>query len=181
MRKLTVSVATLATLTAMPALAAGPYSPTYGPETEVEATVSIELGSRTRISDRVYDVRAEGNRRDSRDDVIDEALYKAAQKTLNKDYDWFRVLDRDTDRETVYSDRGGSSFEARYERVPVQRCGLLACSTSYETQRSGYIEARSPERRETRYSVTLEFEMGTGPMPRSGEVYDARLVRRSYR
>ncbi len=151
-------------------------------ETEVEASVSIELVRKTRVSERTYDVTAEGDHFDSRSEVFDEALYKAARKTLNKDYEWFRVLDRDTDRETVYTNRDrGSTFEARYERVPVRRCGLLACSTTYESRKSGHVEYRTPERAETRYSVTLEFEMGDGPAPEGPSVYDASLIKRSYR
>jgi|GEM_PF-1529257 len=142
-------------------------SSSYNPQTE-------------RVSLRTYDVKVRGDRRDSRDEVMDKALYKAAKETLSKDYDWFRVIDSDTEEVTVET-RDRSRASAGFERRPVRSCGLLSCSTSYETSYRGGFETRDRVREESTYTVRLEYEMGTGSVQDRDRVYDARIVKSSYR
>lgn len=172
MRKLIMTMSAIALSTSMATLAHSD---------EIEEAVEVELVKKTYIHHKTYDVSVRGDRYDSRSDVYDEALKKAANKTLKKNYEWFRVIDRETDKEVIYSEREGrSSFGARYETTPVTNCGLLTCNTRYETQRTTDFEYRNraPETRERRYKVTLEFEVGYGPAPDGDKVYDARDVKR---
>ncbi len=149
-------------------------------ELKAEATLELQYGTAAETtSARTYSVTAEGNRRDSRDDVYDMALAKAAKKTLRSNYDWFRVLDSETERDTIQTERSSSRAVGRYERTPVKRCGLLGCTTRYETSYRADFDTDFPERRETTYEVTLDFEMGEGPVKDGGRVYDARNVQRT--
>ncbi|RKQ69615.1 hypothetical protein DES40_2418 [Litorimonas taeanensis] len=132
------------------------------------------------VTGKTYEVSVDGDRNDTAQDVYDEALHKAARKTLDKGYDWFRVIERDTEKEITRGDND-ARFETRYERVPVQSCGLLGCRTVNRTYRRDSFDTGFPERDETRYSVEIEFEVGTGQAPASGDVYDAKMVRRSFR
>lgn len=170
MLKTVFCTAILAAGTSMTSLA-------WASDVKVSASASINSPADQRVSDRVYDVRVKGDRNDTRNEVYDEALYKAAKKTRKKDYDWFRVIDSDIERETRIRD-SQSGFEAEYERVPYRSCGLLTCKTEYRTERSTTIRIDADDREETRYVVDLDFQMGWGPMPRDGEVYDARALNR---
>ena len=163
-------------------LAAASSVPTQSTATEVQlsASVATEAPIARRTADRTYDVKVRGGRNDSRSEVYDEALYKAARKTRKKDYDWFRVIDSEIERETRVTDNE-SGFEAGYERVPYKSCGLLTCRTEYRTERRSSLTVDIGEREESRYTVELEYEMGWGSMPVNGEAYDARRVERDYR
>lgn len=143
---------------------------------EVELLVDFENAEEL-TSSRTYSVIVEGNRRDSRDDVYEKALLKASKMTLREDFEWFRVLDSDVDRETVGRDRPSSRIGTEYERTPVKRCGLLGCTTRYETSQRTRIESDFPERRDRVYEVSLDFKMGVGPVTEGGSVYDARNIR----
>ena len=163
----------------------------HAEQTETSVQAEVIVGSQTssgssapaqteRVSVRTYEVVAKGNRRDSRSDVREEALYLAARKTLDNNYDWFRVTETYTDRDRVRS-RSSARVTGGFERRPVKSCGLLGCTTRYETNyRAGY-DNDWPERDETVYEVTLEFEMGTGRVSNPDGVHDARIVKRSYR
>jgi len=144
----------------------------------VEAKVVI--GSEERVSPRIMEVTVEGKKRDSRNEVMDEALYKAARKTLKNDYDWFRILDREIEKETEVT-RRGSGFSGSYERVPERSCGLLGCTTRYRTEYNNEFNVRMNEREDTVYTITLEYQMGTGPTRGDTDVYDARIVKNSFK
>lgn len=133
-----------------------------------------------RISPDTFSVMIDGDKNDDRQDVYEEALYKAAKKTLKYDYDWFRVIDRESDKETV-TERTRSAVVGRYDRVPERRCGLLGCKTYYRSYYSGGFSTPSQERERTLYSVSLDFEMGVGPVEDTENVYDARVVKKKYK
>lgn len=136
-----------------------------------------------RTSNRTYTVEVRGDRRDGRDAVRKDALYKAAKETLKKDYDWFRVINQETDTEVKeVSTRNSNRASAGFEREPVRSCGLLGCKTEYRTTysaRSDPFERDRFERdrEETRYTVRLDYIMGTGPVQDIEAVYDARRVK----
>jgi len=173
MRNTILTATVLALGTTLPATA-------FATDVAIEARASINTSSETRISDRTYDVKVRGDRNASRSEVYDEALYKAARKTRKKDYDWFRVIESDIerDRRRIEND---TAFEAGYERVPYRSCGLLTCRTEYRTEKRTSVTLDFDDREETRYTVELEFQVGWGPMPVDGEVYDARQAERDYR
>ena len=103
-----------------------------------------------------------------------------AVKTLRNDYDWFRIIDRETSKETTKTE-SRSGFSARYERIPEKRCGLLGCTTTYRDHYRGGFESNFPDHEDTVYTVTLEFEMGTGTYANARNVYEARSIRNSNR
>lgn len=55
--------------------------------------------SSERVSAKTYEVNVRGNSYDDRDEVLEDALRKAAKKTIKNDYDWFRVIDREIETE----------------------------------------------------------------------------------
>jgi len=173
MRTTLITMAILAAGTSIPAMS-------MASDVSVQARVSTEAPIERRTADRTYDVKVRGSRNETRSEVYDEALYEAARKTLKKDYDWFRVIESEIDRDTRVTD-SESGFEAGYERVPYQSCGLLTCRTEYRTERRSSLTVEIGDREESRYTVKLEFEAGWGSMPVGGEAYDARRVKRDYR
>jgi len=151
-------------------------------EANVDVSAEIIVGSpgQTITSNRTYEVEVDGGRRDSRSEVFDKALYKAAKKTLKKDHEWFRIIDKETEKETTRTEsRSGASVG--FEREPVRRCGLLGCTTEYRTTQRGRFDSGFPEREDTVYTVILEYEMGSGPVAKSDNVYDARKAKKKYR
>jgi len=147
-----------------------------GADTDANAESYEEL-----TAGRTFSVTVDGDRRDSRDEVYEEALYLAAKKTDRNDFEWFRVINKETDRETTKTRDRGSRAEAGFERAPVRRCGLLGCKTEYRTQYRGGFGTDFPEREDTLYSVTLDFEMGVGPATDGGRIYYADEIKRDYR
>ena len=152
---------------------------------KIDVTADAAIGqpyaaNKTYISDETYEVTVEGKRGDSLDEVMDKALYKAAKKTLGKDYEWFRVIERETEKDTTET-RTRGSVSGGFEAVPERRCGLLGCMTTTRTYYRGGIRSDFPDRKDTEYTVTLEYEMGAGYVEDSRNVYDARIVKNSYR
>jgi len=129
---------------------------------------------------RVFDVTVEGGRNDSRSEVMEKALYKAAKSTLKKDFEWFRVVERDTDKE-IHTTRSRGSATPGFSRVPERHCGLLGCSTNYRTHYRGGFDTTTDERVDARYSVTLEYQMGIGPVKKTDDVYNAKIVKNAYK
>ncbi|WP_417465215.1 CC0125/CC1285 family lipoprotein [Kordiimonas sp.] len=102
----------------------------------------------------------------------DYALLRAAELTLEKGYDWFEVVDRDTD-----IDRSDSHSHAvasmRVHATTYRECGVLSCRT---VTRPTYIEPGITETRhaERETTVTLiEIVMGAGKKPDGGAFYEA--------
>ena len=132
-----------------------------------------------RLSVKTYEVKVKGSTRDDRDEVLDEALYKAAKRTLAKDYDWFRVVSRDFETDKTET-RSRNRVRGSYELTPERRCGLLGCSTSYRRTYGAEASSDFYDREEVRHTVRLEFKMGTGSVDYSDNVYNARRVKDAY-
>ena len=102
----------------------------------------------------------------------DYALLRAAELTLEKGYDWFEVVERDTDVEREDS-HAHAVTHMRVHATTYRECGILTCRT---VTRPAYIE---PMTTETRYrgretTVTLvEIVMGEGEKPDGGAFYEA--------
>jgi len=130
-----------------------------------------------RVSPRLYSITVNGDGNDSKEKVLNKALYKASKKTLKYDYDWFRIVENETEKERViYRDR--SRAQAGFETVPERHCGLLGCTTRTRTHYSGHIGTNWPDKKDEVYSITLEFEMGIGRIADYENVYDARKTKR---
>ncbi len=117
-----------------------------------------------------YRVRYTGTAGMTMDEVQNYTLMRAAELSLEKGYDWFEVVARDstTEKET---ERGlETDFGRDYEVT--RSCGLLGC-----TQRATPVITRtesSIETTRTIYEHVLEVVMGKGePLVGSPQVYDA--------
>lgn len=99
--------------------------------------------------------------------VDDLALQRAADLTLSKGYDWFRVVQRDVAgseggaKPRVSLGFGGADFGGG-------GFGGVGAGVGFDVGGSGHA-----------VTVTMEILMGRGPTPRDPDVYDARAVRRS--
>eukprot|EP01093_Parvamoeba_rugata_P011593 TRINITY_DN31_c0_g2_i4.p1 TRINITY_DN31_c0_g2~~TRINITY_DN31_c0_g2_i4.p1 ORF type:complete len:117 (+),score=25.58 TRINITY_DN31_c0_g2_i4:127-477(+) len=104
---------------------------------------------------------------------MDYAMYRAAELTLLKGYDWFVVTERETlvDKERVEASPQ-MGFSQRYSRVT--ECGMLTCrTTNYpSTQLSTGVYVGGSEKSEI--ESVLSIEMGKGPRPTSATSFDAR-------
>jgi hypothetical protein len=103
--------------------------------------------------------------------VGDLALRRAAELTLAKGYDWFRIADRQVEgapgggvRPDVSVGIGGADFGGG-------RGGIGA---------GGGVGFSFPAGGGAAVTVTLEILMGHGPAPREPDAYDAREVRHSF-
>ena len=108
------------------------------------------------------------------DQAKDFALLRAAELTLLEGYDWFVVLDRDTDierREQTPAEFGVS------RRVTVSRdCGLIGCTTRYEPQRKVAVDASAGSSSRGVAKSVLEIRLGKGVRPDTIDSYDARTL-----
>jgi hypothetical protein len=133
----------------------------YGPATSADASgyseMAIEQG-RWRVTFRG------GSHADERR-VEDLALLRAADLTLARGYDWFRIVDRYGEvggdgGPTVSLGAGGSDFG---------RHGAVGLGGAMGFDLGGG----------SRITRTIEILMGRGPAPREPDVYDARGVRQA--
>ncbi len=148
--------------------------------TNVFANASTQRNSAERVSPRIYSVTVDGDRKDTREDVVEKALYKAAKKTLKYDYDWFRVVETDIDRERIGNTRS-SKIHSGFETRPYRECGLLGCTTTHRTNYNSRISSNGDSRSRVYYSVVLEYEMGKGQVLNPGEIYDANQAKREFK
>jgi hypothetical protein len=99
--------------------------------------------------------------------VGDLAMQRAADLTLDKGYDWFRVTEREVDgSEGGARPRVSFGFDSANEGSGA--VGAIGVGAGFDLGGS----ARS-------LTVTVEVLMGHGPAPRDRDVYDAHAVRRS--
>jgi hypothetical protein len=130
--------------------------------------------SDTRISRDRYRITFQGNSITERDTVERYLLYRAAELTREAGYDWFQLVDRDTERQT-----------RRYD-VPVPTSYWAWRPTWYYlgNNRWTVINTYEPfwydryERQEiTRYQATAEVFLGRGAKPENDpRAFDAREV-----
>lgn len=131
-------------------------------------------------SSKTFQVMVKGDRRDDRSEVMDEALYEAAIETLENGFDWFYIVNSEVEKDVLSESRRGA-FEGGVDRRPVTSCGLLGCSTRYETQYSSRAEIGQADTREVTYKVRLNFKAGSGTHDGSKDIYFAKAVKRSYK
>jgi len=119
-------------------------------------------------------------RGDDIDTAKDYALLRGAELTLQKGYEWFEVVDRDTNQKT--DDRHERAVVAmRVYGSSYRECGILTCRT---VTRPDYVDAsyadRAPRRSDTTV-VFIEIVMGNGVKPSGGNIYDARTLSETIR
>jgi hypothetical protein len=120
--------------------------------------------SEQRIEENRYRVIFAGNDHTKADTVQNYLFYCAAELTLNHDYDYFTVVDRNLDRSTRYSRSNFTSESPGYITEDGDYVGGFS-STSYSSD---------PIDRDTTYADMVMFK---GEKPASDvHAYDARSV-----
>jgi len=111
-RPLAARISNLAAgLLAVTLLAAACASPTpYAPRESGEGYSEQQL-ERNR-----YRVSFAGNSITPRETVETYLLYRAAEITLESGHDYFRIVDRDTEKSTVYWNTGSLAYDRRFAR-----------------------------------------------------------------
>lgn len=132
----------------------------------------------TQLAENRYRIVFNGGQTTSLNTTRDYALLRAAELTLQEGYDWFQVVDRETNTERR---RPEPRMALGYERAYyVERsCGLLACTKSVEPREYRYMSI-SNEPVRSAHSYSLEIVTGSGAMPTDGgNYYDASSVAKS--
>ena len=133
--------------------------------------------SEMQIEQNRFRVGFAGNSVTSRDTVEMYLLYRAAELTAQSGYDWFRTVDRATERDTRYVASPDPWFSARYGPH---------WGPSWRFYHRGYWSPWSPwgsrwdsdfdVREITRFEANTEIVMGRGPKPDDPQAFDAREV-----
>ena len=140
--------------------------------------------SEARIADNRYQVNFSGNTLTSRDRVEGYLLYRAAELTLEKGYDWFEINDRLTERDVHTYVAPDPFYEPYYGSI----YGYWRPHWRYYRPGGGWywwhpewgspfwadrIDMRTVER----FEAHAEIEMFNGPVPvNNHRAFDARQV-----
>ena len=124
----------------------------------------------SKLAEGRYRVSYNGSRTDSANDVKDLALLRAAELTMVMDYDWFRIVDRQTVNNT--DERPSATVSVRQSNRVSRSCGLLGCTTTVEPGYTGLGVAST--QRGDRYETTLEIVLGKGQVDDPSSIYNAR-------
>ncbi len=131
--------------------------------------------SDSRIEQNRFRVSFSGNSSTDRETVKTFLLYRAAELTLQSGYDWFKVLDRETEKDTRY--------RSSYAGGPWGHPGLF--HYRYYHPHYGWHPIYDPfwndrnYREVTRYEASAEIFMGRGPKPDDASAFDARQVQQN--
>lgn len=137
-----------------------------------------------KIAEDRYMVTFAGNHLTSRETVESYLLYRAAELTLEQGYDWFTIIDRETehrvDRDTAVSPMYDPWFAADYGYWrPYWRyySPLDGWRNWYPYYGDPFWASRVQSRTVERFEATAEIKMGHGPMPAQDvRAFDARDV-----
>lgn len=176
--RLLISALSLALVTSGCATSGTPYQP-------ISASNQVSGGySEVRRADGVYRVTFAGNRFTSREDVEGYLLYRAAELTVQQNYDWFVIQDREIERrverevrrDPLYDPWFGADYGywRPYWRYYQPRSGWQTWYPYYgDPFWSRDVDVRTVER----FDVTAEITMGHGAMPATNlRAFDARDV-----
>ena len=177
MKRLFLAAAAAAAFALSACATATPYQP------YTAAGASSGGFSETRISSDRFRVTFQGNTVTERDRVERYLLYRAAELTVAEGYDWFSLVDRDTERQArsyvvdrdpfgydywqpswYYVVRGNRVYRV-YDPFPVRTYSGLGLGGSYDV------------RQVEQYRATAEIFLGRGPKPADDRTaFDAREV-----
>lgn len=136
--------------------------------------------SEQRLSEGHYRVTFDGNTLTSRERVEGYMLYRAAELTVQQGYDWFRIVDRMTERdertyvEPVYDPWYGYGYWRPYWRYYRPRYGWHHW---YPYGPDPFWADRYDVRTVREFEAHAEVVMGRGPLPSgNGNLFDARKV-----
>lgn len=176
MKRAWLTAAAALSLTALPLAAcetATPYQPANAPSDQASGGYSDQ-----RIEPGRWRVSFSGNDLTSRDTVEKYLLFRAAQLTLSRGYDWFETADRHTERKSDYiGDAGWGGYWG-------PQWGLYSPAWGWGY---GYWggpgwagwEGPAPVdiQQVSRYRASAEIVMGHGPKPANDlRAFDAHAV-----
>ncbi|EGF92051.1 hypothetical protein ABI_04830 [Asticcacaulis biprosthecium C19] len=161
-----LTAAALAGLTLLSACAtATPYAPA-----DLTSSRSYRPGfTESKLEEGRFRLTFAGNDLTPRDTVETYLLYRAAELTLQEGYDWFEVVNRDTDSRsrTVYTD----PFPGAYSGLSWRYYGR----SRWTGWGMGYNSWDAQEY--TRYEARAEIVLHKGPKPDGDpNAYDARSI-----
>ncbi|MGH1480814.1 MAG: CC0125/CC1285 family lipoprotein [Geminicoccales bacterium] len=111
-----------------------------------------------------YRVSFDGNASTDRDDVQNYLLYRAAELTVQKDFDYFTIVDRDLDRSTRYYNQGFVN-DFGFRRFRGRRNNRRFFGPRFVSSSSYPVDE---------YSSTADIVMGKGEKPvEDAQAYDA--------
>ncbi|ESQ75850.1 hypothetical protein [Asticcacaulis sp. AC402] len=167
-KKLLLPAAAMAVLTLLSACATTPTP--YAPA-DMTSSRNYRPGfSESKLEEGRFRLTFAGNDLTSRDTVETYLLYRASELTLQEGYDWFEVVNRDTDSRsrTVYSDPFPGAFGGLSWRY-YGRSRWTGWGMGYDSWDSQQY---------TRYEARAEIVMHKGAKPGSDpNAYDARSIR----
>ena len=107
------------------------------------------------------------------DEAHNYALLRSAELTLQQGYDWFTVLNKETQIESQ-AETSPMGIHASQRQTVTRSCSLLHCQTHTSTPAatSAQIQTTSPRKEVT---TQLEIKMGKGMKPNS-KSYSAQEV-----
>ena len=145
--------------------ACGTSSPYAGGE-------GVGLGSFTesRLTDDRYRITFKGEPQATSDQVKDLALLRAAEVTLANDYDWFRVVNQQTDTTTTTTPTTVTTTTPT-QTVTTRDCGPLGCTTTVTPSYTGTQVVAIKE--DDAFSTSIEIVMGDGSLRDPTVAYDA--------
>lgn len=115
-----------------------------------------------------------GNSATPRENVESAMLYRAAELTLDRGYDWFTVVDRSTDRATsVYATPADVGFGHR------DGFGMWGGHGFAGSWRGAHLHSGwgATIRSSDRFAATAEIQLRKGPKPADDALaFDARMV-----
>lgn len=136
------------------------------------ASPNSDFGYReTALTDTQYRIDFVGNRHTQASQIKDYAMLRAAQLTLQQGYDWFVILDSQTDRES--KTRTDVNAPLRSQAV-VRECGVLGCA-SYVTPVYSGVGIRTYEV-DGKVSTSLQISMGKGQPEDRNRAFDAEKL-----
>lgn len=136
----------------------------------------------TQLTDDRYRIVFTGNSRTDAETVQDYALLRAAELTLERNQEWFRLANREQDKDVRTTTSVGTGIQHGGQTAVFQRCGLLSCET-FVSSRPGFSSGGgiATTRSATTYTSQLEIVMGSGDAPNDLETYNAEQLSRALR
>ncbi|WP_313670421.1 CC0125/CC1285 family lipoprotein [Sandarakinorhabdus sp.] len=140
--------------------------------------------SEVRLAEDRYSVTFAGNRLTSREQVEASLLYRSAELTLQRGYDWFVIVDKETERQVERQAGIDPLYDPWFRRDylywrPYWRYYGPGMGWNYWYPYYGdpFWADRFRDRTVERFEATAEIRMGRGAMPATDvRAFDARDV-----
>lgn len=126
--------------------------------------------SDTKLSENRYRISFQGKSSTPSDAVKNMVLLRAAELAMSKDYDWFRLVREDTEKETRSTPQAVGTYSSG-SRV-YRDCGLLGCTTTVTPDYTGVGVVTTHQT--DRYQTVIEIILGKGEVEQNTDVYNAR-------